>query len=263
MTDLDIHDLVRQLTDTHTHREPYEVRVNGTLYSRHHVVEVDALVYQLLDDSPGVTGTGDLAGTSASSRPTARVDAVDTVMLIDDEAGGWIERLGGVVPADLIGGRNLSTIAGSGTVLRLRRLHALEPAADSCGRDNLVAHLHLSTEPCGYADTNPHRKGDDGAWCCSRGRIQNDIRRWWYQARIVAGWDMAAWAPDNTCPVCDVRGKLRIRLDSALCIDCRTLWSAAELGVLAEHIRAENREEENLSSTEGPVQEADGTVACA
>ncbi len=240
-TDLDVHDMVRQLTERHWHREPYPPALKGEREG-HYGSDVTALVMQLVATTPYVTKADVGAATQATSRPTARIEALDTVMLIDDEAGEWIDRLGGTIPADQIDPRTCRTIVGSGTVLRLRRLHGLHPSTETCGRDDLVAHLHTAAEACSVSEESPHRKGDDG-WCCQRGRLQHDVRRWWYQARIIAGWDMAAWIPNNTCPVCDERRKLRIRLDSALCVECRTVWSADQLGLLAEHIRTENRDE--------------------
>lgn len=72
--------------------------------------------------------------------------------------------------------------------------------------------------------------------------IEDDVRRWWTQARIVSGWDSPAWKPDNTCPLCGVRGSLRIKrtADSALCVDCRETWTVDTVSFLAAHIRAEN-----------------------
>lgn len=232
-SDLDIHEMVRQLTLTHTHREPYikdrELPDRpGTWVpdgERNHVSDVPALVVQLLaEEPPGITNSGDLAGTGATSRPTARIEALDTVMLIDDEAGQWILRLGGRVPRDEVDPVTLLTRVGVGTLRRLRRLHGLYPSAMACDRPK-------------------HRKHDIDGWCCDRGHLEYDVRRWWHQARIIVGWDMAAWVPNNTCPVCDERRKLRIRLDSALCVECRTLWTEDQLGLLAEHIRAENADE--------------------
>lgn len=228
MTDLDVHDMLRQLTEQHTHRELYvkerEIRPGAWVNDgeRYHGTSVPALVLQLLAATPSVTGSGDLAGTQATSRPAARIEALDTVMLIDEEAGEWIDRLGGVIPADRIDEKTCKTIVGSGTLLRLQRLHGLHPSTKTCQK--------------------LHSKGDDG-WCCDRGRLEHDVRRWWHQARIVAGWDMAAFKPDNTCPVCEQRGKLRIRFDSALCVECRTVWTVEQMGLLAEHIRRENRDE--------------------
>ena len=78
--------------------------------------------------------------------------------------------------------------------------------------------------------------------CC----LTHDIRRWWTWARITTGWDQPPWQPDNTCPHCDRRGTLRIRLADKLatCIDdtCRATWDDTTIGLLADHIRTENGE---------------------
>jgi hypothetical protein len=74
--------------------------------------------------------------------------------------------------------------------------------------------------------------------------IERDVRRWWTQARVVTGIDSPAWRPDNTCPLCSKRGTLRVNRDTmtGLCIDCRETWSEENIGLLAEHIKAENFE---------------------
>lgn len=77
-----------------------------------------------------------------------------------------------------------------------------------------------------------------------RREIEHDVRRWWIAARIVTGWDTAAWTPDNTCPVCAQRGTLRVRLADrmGMCTheDCRSVWDESTIGVLADHIRLES-----------------------
>lgn len=81
--------------------------------------------------------------------------------------------------------------------------------------------------------------------------LARDVRRWWTWARIVTGWDLPAWQPDNTCPLCGVRGTLRVRLVEKLatCINdnCRETWDEVTIGLLADHIRSENHEDEEAS----------------
>lgn len=76
--------------------------------------------------------------------------------------------------------------------------------------------------------------------------IERDMRRWWNQARVVTGWDSAAWRPDNTCPMCAERRTLRVKLTDAIafCTDCRETWEPDNIGLLAEHIRSENGPDE-------------------
>lgn len=80
-----------------------------------------------------------------------------------------------------------------------------------------------------------------------RREIERDVRRWWIAARIITGWDTAAWTPDNTCPACNQRGTLRVRLADhiGMCTNdaCRTIWDTATIGLLADHIRFESEAE--------------------
>lgn len=224
--DLDIHAMVTELTRDHMHREPYTHEgMGGTRWSRFHQSTVPALVHQLVGAAP--SGSKDESGSaSAKSRPAARIEALDTVMLIDEEAGEWIDQLGGVIPGDLIYPETQHRIVGSGTVRRLLRLHGLHAGLKHCDR------------PSG-------RRDDQGAWCCTPHHLEHDVRRWWHQARIITGWDSPAYRPFNTCPVCEQRGALRINLEmqAGFCVECRSVWDRSQIGLLAEHIRSENRED--------------------
>lgn len=87
-----------------------------------------------------------------------------------------------------------------------------------------------------------------------RRALEHDIRSWWTQARVVTGWDVAPFRPDNTCPACTKRGALRIRVfdaydTSAFCVECRTSWPPTMIGLLAEHIRLENHEDTSDTTT--------------
>lgn len=89
--------------------------------------------------------------------------------------------------------------------------------------------------------------------------LERDIRRWWTQARVVAGWDVPPFRPDNTCPMCAKRGTLRLRVfdaydASGFCVECQASWSPAVIGILAEHIRTENDEVEQDDGGPGEEQ---------
>lgn len=75
--------------------------------------------------------------------------------------------------------------------------------------------------------------------------ILHDVRSWWIRARVLTGWDSPAWRPDNTCPLCGAKGGLRVRLEArtATCVECREAWDAGSIGLLADHIRAENHDD--------------------
>lgn len=90
----------------------------------------------------------------------------------------------------------------------------------------------------------------------TRAAITRDVRRWWIRARIVTGWDSAAWTPDNTCPQCGDRGTLRVRLADHIgtCTNdgCRVVWDETNIGLLADHIRAESEAEKQPNPGAGP-----------
>lgn len=71
------------------------------------------------------------------------------------------------------------------------------------------------------------------------------IRHWWVAARVITGWDLPAFRPNNTCPMCGIRGSLRIKWPTGFCTQCRTVWDEEHSGLLVEHIRRENHEDED------------------
>ena len=99
------------------------------------------------------------------------------------------------------------------------------------------------------ADTKLCVRRLHGLWASqddtTKKRIERDVRSWWTQARCVTGWDSPAWRPDNTCPLCGERRTLRLKLADQIgfCTDCRESWDATTIGLLADHIRAENGED--------------------
>lgn len=75
--------------------------------------------------------------------------------------------------------------------------------------------------------------------------IRQDVRAWWILARTVTGWDAPAYRPHNTCPLCERRGSLRVRIDAltAVCVECGEGWDAVTIQLLGNHIRQENGDE--------------------
>lgn len=220
---LDIHDHVEQLTRTHTHREPYQHRNGLTLQVFSHLTMVPPLLEQL--DMADAGTKGEVSGSSGyGSRPAASVEAIETLMLIDDEACRLLYRLGVDDPNQKIDPRTSLPVDGQRActvkaVARvIRRIHGLHPSQDAK----------------------------------TRADIEQAVKRWWSHARITSGWDSPAWRPDNTCPVCEVRRSLRIKLadQMAYCTDCRALWLPEEIGLLADWIRLENAEDEETTETE-------------
>jgi hypothetical protein len=206
--ELDIHDHIRELTTEHSHREPYVL--DGETRQLHHWTKVPALVVQLQGARDILGPEGDSGSRGApTSKPATRIEAVDTLALIAFEAGDWCYRLDSATPAD--------------TVRRLQRVHGLHPSTPTCG------------------GTHWKNRSATFGWCCQRRWLEHDIQRWWQQARITTGWDMPAFKPRATCPLCGAKGTLRVKLDGALCVEpkCRATWDASQVGLLGEHVRVE------------------------
>lgn len=202
--EVDVVDMVAELTRPYQHREHYTTVTGATSYGRDHVTKTPSLIHQLQHAAP--TGEGLGRGGGYESRPVARLEALDALTRIDLEAARWVRNLGDDDPGS--------------TTACLRRLSSLLP----------------STQRCGSRSKMPG--------CCTWHEIERDVRRWWTQARIVTGWDQPAWRPDSTCPGCGVRGSLRIRLEdrAGLCVECRETWDASSYQVLADHVRSEAEE---------------------
>jgi hypothetical protein len=208
--ELDIHDHIRELTTEHSHREPYYL--DGETRQLHHWTKVPALVVQLQGARDVLGSEGEQGGRGApTSKPATRLEAIDMLALIRRESNVWLVFLG-------------LTATPPDTINRLSRLHGLYPSTEVCSPD----------------------KDKHTGSCCQRGQLERDVKSWWHQARIVTGWDMPAFKPRGaTCPVCEKKGTLRVKVDGALCVEdtCRTIWDATEVGLLAEHIRVEQEKE--------------------
>lgn len=236
---MDLASCVRELTEHHSHAERYQVRRGQTWFVSNHVTKVPPLIVQLLigDVPSGAVEEGPRAGFT--SKPTARLDAIDAAIRIDLRASRWVKDLGEDDPGDKRDPKTGRYMLGSGTIACVQLLHGLSASAQHCGRR--AAGRDRETRKI---------------TCCTWHQIDHDIRGWWTQARIVTGWDAPAWNPDNTCPVCGERGTLKIRLveQLAMCTKdaCRTTWDSETIGLLAEHIRAESSAERQPKQPVGP-----------
>lgn len=160
------------------------------------------LISQLWEAGNQNAQTDEGARPGYASKPTARIDALDAHARIDTEAARWVRELGEDDPQDTIG--------------ILRHLNGLAAG---------IKHDHKP-----------------GPLCCTWHMIEQDARAWWVQARVLTGWDSSAWRPDSTCPPCGALGSLRVKLmaKTAMCVDCREVWTEDTIGLLAEHIRNES-----------------------
>lgn len=213
---MELADYLTELTRWHTHSEAFTVKIGNTSVTTRHRLKVPPLLLQL--DAATASGDGaSRGGGGFESRPAAPLEALDALAWIDDAAARWVRRLGEDDPGD--------------TMVCMRRLAGIVATTTFCGR--------LSSR----------RDKDTGGWCCTRHELEADVRRWWTHARIVTGWDSAAWRPDNTCPECGRRGGLRVRLEqrSGVCVECKAAWGPFDhqngYQQLAAHIRAESAEE--------------------
>jgi len=210
-THIDLHDMVDELTRPHTSRQHYTAQVGSTAWSRHHVHHQPSLLGQLEHAAPSGQGEERAAG-GYESRPAARLEAVDTFMLIDHQAARWVRQLGEDDPGD--------------TATCVRLTAALIANVDRC-------HRH-----------KPHRDDDRHITCCTWHRAEDDVRRWWTLARIAAGWEDAPWRPHATCPACGHLGGLRVRMDQTrgsvgMCVECHETWPPETIGILGQHITNE------------------------
>jgi hypothetical protein len=207
---VDIHDMIDELTRPHVHREHYTTDlIEGTRWGRDHTTRVPSLIAQLEHSMP--SSSGEAGGNRGfESRPAARIEALDALIRIDADAAAWCLE---VDPDHAVPSTTAAAVAHLGGLLpRVDRCHRAKPAR----RERTVI-------------------------CCTWHRAETDIRSWWAQARILAGWDSPAWQPHATCPLCAQAGSLRIRLSANVgtCTNCRETWDPSTIGVLAEHIRVE------------------------
>lgn len=213
---MDLYDLVRELCEKTQHWEFYMRKRKP----RHHVTTNPPLLVQLAAASTPNPSVEAGASRPAASKPSAAIDAIDTLMRIDHEAAAWVRRLGQDDPGN--------------TIRCVVQVGALAVAQDRCDRAS--------------AKRDEHGR----VICCAYHRIETDVRRWWSWARIVTRWDLPPWQPDNTCPLCGARGTLRVRAVERLatCTEdaCRETWDETTIGLLADHIRAENHEGEEQAS---------------
>lgn len=234
---MELGDYVDELTRPHTHREHYTAKVGHTTFGMDHVLRTPSLILQLLaGDIPSAAAEeGPRAGFT--SKPAARLEALDAAIRIDLGAARWVRDLGEDDPGDTWDPTTRTYLTGSGTIACIRLLYGLAASADRCRR------------PKAGRDKETNKVN-----CCTWHQIEHDIRSWWTQARIVTGWDAAAWAPDNTCPMCAERGTLKIRLveQIGMCTKCRSTWDSTNIGLLAEHIRSESSAERKPKQRRGP-----------
>jgi hypothetical protein len=109
-------DYIRDLVDSHTNIELYTVRDRGQWLTRRHATTAPALLDQLWANDVPSTAAEEGPRAGYSSKPAARLDALDTAARIDLEVARWITDLGEDPALD--------------TKAALRQLHGLLQSAE-------------------------------------------------------------------------------------------------------------------------------------
>lgn len=216
--ELDVHDMVRELTEPYEHREVFTFEAEtGTSWQVAHGLSTVSLVDQLLFDPPS---SGGQAGSVPHSKPALSIEQHDLLAEIDRLSTGWIKYLRGEMPvATWVGTRR---VRGSLEKAKLRRLHALMPQAQHCRA------LRWSWDP-------------ETEWCCSWHCIEFLLSGWWHRARVLLGWDPGAYRPYNTCPTCNHKGLVvDPEAEFGSCSHCPATFSGDDWRLLLLHIRVEN-----------------------
>lgn len=94
----DLHTMVTELTQPHSHREPYTVHRGTEVWHRKHYTRVPSLLVQLA--APIAPSTGEAGAGGYASRPVAHIEALDTLAHIDLQASRWVRDLGEDDPLD-------------------------------------------------------------------------------------------------------------------------------------------------------------------
>jgi hypothetical protein len=211
MSDKDVQqiaDTVEELTRPRTNEQSRTYRNDsGTWVTEKHTTEVAPLLEQLLQ-ALEPSGSGESGRAVPGSRPSARLDAIDTYHRIEQSAYLWCK----AYATD----RRWDSLTG--------KLRALVGCAGRIEEDE-------------------------------QHQLALEVRRWATWARVVTGWEVPPFRPNNSCPLCAVRGGLRVRLGDGvtssdahgMCVNCGEHWTPDTIGLLADHIRSENDEIEVAS----------------
>lgn len=123
MTDtrgMQLADYIRDLTEPHTHAEDYTIRSGKAWVGQRHITRTPSLLAQLWANDVPSNAAEEGPRPEFTSKPAARLDALDTAVRIDLDAARWLRDLGEDDPVD--------------TVVCLRRLHALAVSAHPATR---------------------------------------------------------------------------------------------------------------------------------
>lgn len=200
-------DAIDELVEPRTHREaltPDQAPINARTGKPIHgavLTDVTSLLDQLAHIQPG-GGIADGGHRIPGSRPTAHLEALDALMLIDTESGAWLTMLRMRDRHSVAA--NLRALLGGATALPQPEQHEL---ANNAHRWVTIAAVITGWE------IPPWRPDNTCPLCATRGSL-----------RVRAGDGITS---DEV---------------SATCVSCWEHWHPDTIGLLAGHIRAENGE---------------------
>jgi hypothetical protein len=196
-------DNIHELVDPRTHREPFTKYINGTWITDRHTTSVPSLLEQLSTAFERGSNGPDQDRGSFGSRPSARIDAIDTYMRIDTEARTAATHMN--LPARQETADVLRSLIGGATRLDPEDLHDLGGAVRSW-----VTWARVTT---GW--DVPARRFDENSCplCAKRGGL-----------RIRLGDGVTNHSAH------------------AMCVNCGEHWTPETIGLLGEHIKWENHE---------------------
>jgi hypothetical protein len=213
---IDLVDVVRELTDTTSHREEYAVHrgnVDGstTLVEQGHVTVRPSLIAQLRVAMTTSSTAESGARGGFGSKPSARLDALDALLRMDQEGVRWIHTL-----TSRPVGEDLSTEQ------LVRRVAALGRDNDEVEKDLRAWWLHARIVT-GW-QTPAFRPNNTCPNCRKRGGLRVRVDR---EANSV--------------------------VTHGLCVECKAQWTGEDgsFDQLAWHIRVENSDFESADARAG------------
>lgn len=182
---------VHELTTRHVHRERRHYDNGGTTWDTWHFTTMPPLLEQLLHLQPA--SAGDSSQRGFRSQPPARIEALDTLGIIDQQAARWVRTLGYDDAAGVVG--------------CIRLLHGLHVSQAVERRDAIRGDIRrwwtMARVATGW-DSPAWRPANTCPLCGKRGTLR--VRLMAQVASCVACHE--TWAPDTIGLLADhIRGE--------------------------------------------------------
>lgn len=196
-------DAIHELTQPRTHREPFATYNDGTWTHLRHHTEVPSLLAQL-DAAVEPSSSGEGGRSHPGSKPTARLEAIDVLLRIEQHVRGWVDKCG------LTGRHQLTHDLGS-LLAHHTRLEPLDQWLLARDARKWRSWARVTT---GW-ETPSWKPDNTCPLCGQRGGLR---------VRLGDG--------------IDTQGA------HAMCVLCGEAWDSANVALLADHIRWENDDEQ-------------------